>query len=517
MPHWMTWFTLSGSWTFYDRRYLYEKNGWNAFMSLSFIPTSSVSAWIGDADIIKEITNDRVRFPKPLDAMEILRVYGASVLTTEDEEWKKHRRISQPAFSERNIRLVWKAGTDVIEELMDDLWENKAEVRTNHALDITIQVALMVLSIAAFGKPMSWKTGKFSSTSGSSDKGGGERFERGHKMSFTQSIYIVSTHLVGALAAPSWALIFTKKLRSIRRAFKELQIYMDEMIAERQEEFEQDPESVSKRGDLLANLISAAAADNSEESDNRNNSGSGSGKRKSLSLNANELRGNVFIYLIAGHETTAHNLCYLLGLLALHPEEQEKLYEQSRQVLGGRRATYDDMPQLTRALAVFYESLRMYPPVTIIPKMTAQDSTFRVSSAHADSRSSTREIVIPKGSNVFLHTMHVHYDPKYYPEPEKFNPDRFIGNHWNKDVFLAFSLGARSCIGRKFAEVEVVAALTALIPRYTIHLTDEMEAEFISQNLTLPQKMDRLLKSNALITTTPLDVPLVFRKRLKQE
>jgi len=102
---------------------------------------------------------------------------------------------------------------------------------------------------------------------------------------------------------------------------------------------------------------------------------------------------------------------------------------------------------------------------------------------------------------------------RYYPEPEKFNPDRFIGNNWNKDAFLAFSLGARSCIGRKFAEVEVVAALTALVTRYTIHLTNEMEAEFKATNLTMTQKMDRLLKSQVLITTTPVNVPLVFRKR----
>ena len=68
---------------------------------------------------------------------------------------------------------------------------------------------------------------------------------------------------------------------------------MDEMIAERQEEFEQDPESVSKRGDLLANLIAAAAADNSEGAGSPNDSKSvdSTGKRKGLSLNASELRG----------------------------------------------------------------------------------------------------------------------------------------------------------------------------------------------------------------------------------
>jgi hypothetical protein len=84
----------------------------------------------------------------------------------------------------------------------------------------------MVLSIAAFGKPMSWK-GEFSSTASDASAGGAgnkKRFSKGHQMSFTQSIYIVSTHLIGALAAPSWTLMFTKKTRTIRRAFKELRV-----------------------------------------------------------------------------------------------------------------------------------------------------------------------------------------------------------------------------------------------------------------------------------------------------
>jgi hypothetical protein len=90
---------------------------------------------------------------------------------------------------------------------------------------------------------------------------------------------------------------------------------MDEMIAERKEEYERDPESVSKRSDLLANLITAAANDQGSEV---NGLGNGELKKRSLSLNASELRGwvasysgiqrddvgdrNVFIYLIAGHE-----------------------------------------------------------------------------------------------------------------------------------------------------------------------------------------------------------------------
>jgi hypothetical protein len=169
----------------------------------------------------------------------------------------------------------------------------------------------MVLSIAAFGKPMSWKSEFSSSAAG--EGGNKERFRKGHQMSFTKSIYTVSTHLLGALAVPSWALMLTKESRTVRRAFKELrvrrivlpaesvadvnpggwmysQIYMDEMIAEGKEEYEQDPENVSKRSDLLANLIAAAAEDQGSEEIVGNPETHGL-KKRSLSLNASELRG----------------------------------------------------------------------------------------------------------------------------------------------------------------------------------------------------------------------------------
>jgi len=487
--------SFGDSWSFYyTKRDEYAKSGVNGFITLPFYPIGSLCAFIGDPETWKEVTNDRIRFPKPPELMERLRVYGLSVLTAEGEEWKRHRRISQPAFSDRNIRLVWKAATGVVEELIEEHWENKSEVRVEHALDITVQIALMVLSVAAFGKPMSWSTNE---TGGLSE---------GHKMSFTRVLYIVSSHLIGAMVAPSWSLIFTKKLREVRRAAKELRMYMDEMIAERKKEYEGDPEMASQRSDLLANLIAAAAEDQVHEDPSQENDR----KKKDLSLNLEELRGNVFIYLMAGHETTAHTLTYLLGLLALHPEEQDKLYQQTREVLNGRRASYEDLPQLTRALAILYESLRMYPPVTVVAKKATQNSTLRVSTVGTGGY---QELNVPKNAMVLLHAMRIHSDPRYYPEPEKFNPDRFMGNDWNKDAFLAFSMGARSCVGRKFTETELVAALTALISRYSIHLTDEMAAEFKDMKLSMAQKAERLLKSKVLLTTTPISVPLVFRKR----
>ena len=103
----------------------------------------------------------------------------------------------------------------------------------------------MVLSVAAYGKPMSWKTGFLPSSSSeptdkSNDKDSekedvglnsplsAEDVKRGHKQTFTYALYMISTHLMGALAVPSWCMLFTKKSREIRRSFKELEVSQSE-------------------------------------------------------------------------------------------------------------------------------------------------------------------------------------------------------------------------------------------------------------------------------------------------
>jgi hypothetical protein len=91
----------------------------------------------------------------------------------------------------------------------------------------------MVLSIAAFGKPMTWKTG-FSASSANGSNGSKEdnlaesltsgKLAKGHKQTFTYALYMVSTHLLEMFSVPSWSLVFTKKLREMRRSFNELQV-----------------------------------------------------------------------------------------------------------------------------------------------------------------------------------------------------------------------------------------------------------------------------------------------------
>ncbi|KAL0562434.1 hypothetical protein V5O48_019653, partial [Marasmius crinis-equi] len=90
----------------------------------------------------------------------------------------------------------------------------------------------------------------------------------------------------------------------------------------------------------------------------------------------------------------------------LYQEEQEKLYQHIMSVCPDRLPTYDDMPALTRSLAVIYETLRLLPAVIGIPKSSAEDTTFVLRNEHDQSRT----VPIPKGTNIVIHTPGLHYD-----------------------------------------------------------------------------------------------------------
>lgn len=170
-------------------------------------------------------------------------------------------------------------------------------------------------------------------------------------------------------------------------------------------------------------------------------------------------------------------MAFAMGLLALYPEEQEKLYREIIDLQADPQAEtpYSDFGMFRRVQAVINETLRLYPPVIGIPKVVTSDQDVVLPT---DSRGPAKgaPLHIAAGTHFTLDVQSMHYDRKssytrlldasltpsniaeYWPEPEEFQPDRFIdsdGYKWNRDAFIPFSAGARSCIGSKFAQVRL--------------------------------------------------------------
>ena len=175
----------------------------------------------------------------------------------------------------------------------------------------------------------------------------------------------------------------------------------------------------------------------------------------------------------------------------MSPHVLEKLHKEACDVFGSKEAPdYEDLPNLKYALAVMNETLRLFPIVTLIPKYAPEDTTLG-------------PYFIPKNSFVNLHTTGIHYNPKYWGKDAKeFNPDRFMTDDWNKNAFLPFSDGVRSCLGKKFSQIETVTVLSTIAKNYTIHVPPGADRE-------------HLLDSRIALTLIPKNpLNLIFKKRV---
>eukprot|EP01126_Amoeba_proteus_P007349 TRINITY_DN12646_c0_g1_i3.p1 TRINITY_DN12646_c0_g1~~TRINITY_DN12646_c0_g1_i3.p1 ORF type:complete len:331 (+),score=61.02 TRINITY_DN12646_c0_g1_i3:159-1151(+) len=177
-------------------------------------------------------------------------------------------------------------------------------------------------------------------------------------------------------------------------------------------------------------------------------------------LNEEEVYSNFWIFFIAGHDTTASALAWAIQCLIRYPEEQEKLYEEILSVIGKDRAIeHEDLGNLKYMSLFINEVLRMHPPVGFLPtRKTTQEIKIG-------------DLTLPAGVTVGMNIYALHHNPKYWDDPEKFDPTRFSpqkmkGQH--KFAFLPFSLGKRECIGNHFSLQEQHLFLASLLQKFRV-------------------------------------------------
>lgn len=280
-------------------------------------------------------------------------------------------------------------------------------------------------------------------------------------------------------------------------------------------------------------------------------------KNPANGLNESEIIGNSFVFMLAGHETAANTITHSLYYLAMHPSAQRKVQKELDDIFGGRDVSewdYDrDLTPLFGGMigAVMNETLRLIPPVVIIPKSTfdAGDQKVKLESG--------KEVVIPGETYFGLVDAGAHRNPKYWPhgparsaadggpvhpfsntdnDIEEFKPERWLLDPSAKPVedavdeamqkeadavgvntapdtaatlfrppkgaYLPFSEGFRSCIGRRFAQVEIMASLAVILQNYSVELAmDEWASDEEVERMTESQKKDLFVKARTAAET----------------
>ena len=178
-----------------------------------------------------------------------------------------------------------------------------------------------------------------------------------------------------------------------------------------------------------------------------------------------QLHDEILTFFLAGHETAALSLTWATYLLATHPEIQERAAEEVFAVTEGGELHAEHYPLLRFVTAVVKEALRLYPPVWSLGREAAKDGALG-------------SLPIPKGADLWLCLHRLHRDPRWYSEPERFSPERWLGNQVKRRfTYAPFGIGPRVCIGQHFAMTETVLGLAAMLSRFRLSLASSAPAE----------------------------------------
>jgi cytochrome P450 len=259
---------------------------------------------------------------------------------------------------------------------------------------------------------------------------------------FGRAMTALQDRLAAPGLVPGW--LPTPQRARLRRAMAELDAILYALIASRRRAGPDAPR------DLLQTLVTAV----DEEGD---------GER----LTEREVRDELITLFLAGHETTANALAWTFYLLSQHPEVEARLHAELDAVLGPpssgpppRAPSYDDLPRLPYVEQVIKESLRLYPPAFMVVRRAHQDTEIG-------------GFPVPAGSEIVVWTYLTHRDPRWFPEPDRFRPERFAPDEEAKIPKLAyapFGAGPRACIGKGFAMVEARLLLATLAHRLRFEL-----------------------------------------------
>jgi len=178
-------------------------------------------------------------------------------------------------------------------------------------------------------------------------------------------------------------------------------------------------------------------------------------------MNNDLIRDQLLTMLIAGHDTSTALLAWALYMLTTHPVVMEQVKQEVDTVLGTTPPTIDNISQLSYLGQVIDETLRMYPPIHLGSRHITEDLEFD-------------GFVLPAGIRLMYSIYLTHYHPKYWDDPDTFNPERFSTQNKRKIApytYLPFGGGARNCIGTAFALVESKVILARIIQRFDLSFT----------------------------------------------
>jgi len=394
---------------------------------------------INRPDLIRDVLvthNSNFLKARALERTKIL--LGNGILTSEKDFHLRHRRMIQPVFHKERIASFAQSMTE---------YANRHSCNWKDGKVIDMHKEMMNLTLAIVAKTL------FNTDVESEADVVGESFTE--LMNQFPGLLMPYSELLDNMPLPS--------VIRFNKAKKKLDNLIFNMIGERRE-------SSMGSFDLLSMLIETR----DEES-------------KGEVMSDQQVRDEAMTLLLAGHETTAVALTWTWYLLSQNPSVENKLHSELREVLNNRLPEFSDYENLTYTRMILTESMRIFPPVWAITRRVINH--YKIDN-----------YLVPSDSTIFMSQYVIQNDPRFFPEPGIFNPERWTHENVKereKFTYFPFGGGPRLCIGEPFAWLEVVMVLATLASRWKARLVPKHKVELLPL-ITLRPKygMKMILESN---------------------
>ncbi len=365
----------------------------------------------------------------------ISKYLGHGLLTVNGDFWLKQRRLIQPAFHKQKMnQLVQNMQQTIVSELKE--LPEGIEVES---FPIMNQLAFNVVAKSLF---------HISAIESEMNR-------------LKTIIHDVQAFLIKEIRVPHKAFWFkiSGQIEKHKKMALETDVIIKKIVDER-------IVSGEKHNDLLDMLLETRYEDTGE------------------AMSTQQLIDEIKILFIAGHETTANALTFTLHLLANHPEIQQRVLNEILEIESQTDDVVEQLQKMNYINAVINESMRLYPPAWITDRENIEDDELL-------------GYKIRENTLIGVSFYALHRNPKYWQNPEEFNPERFLGDQKKKSYhyFYPFGAGPRMCIGLGFAIYEMCLALSYIIKKYKV----------TSQN--------KDIQINPLITLKPVGATVTFSKR----
>jgi cytochrome P450 len=362
------------------------------------------------------------------------RILGYGLLTSDGDLWKRQRKLVAAAFTPKRIRDYADSMTRVTDQGLSRFADGKQ-------IDVHAEMSHLTLDVVAdvlFGANVS-----------DSDVDVVRR-----SVEVFMTLFASSPELV--LGIPEW--VPTALNRATKKSLTEMDAIIHRIIATRRA-------SGERRNDVLDAMMDAMDEDGSRMDDA-------------------QLRDEVFTLFGAGHETTALALTHALYAIGTHPDVKRKLWAEIESVLGGRLPTQADVSKLVYTDRVIKEAMRLYPPVWMTGREVAKEMT-------------VGGVRLVPGTQVAVSQWIVNHDPRWWPNPQAFDPDRFepeLTKSRPRFAYFPFGGGPRICVGNHFAMMEAVLMLAIIAQRWDVQILPFERLEF-APSITLRAKDGKGLRA----------------------